>query len=411
MKHYYLIPLLAFLISCASEDIDDTRATQGTSEDVITIIGGHPDASLTAHSRAVEEPALYGVAKADKMQIWVYSKQQYAWGDITDLAYKETLPEMDVVNTKQADNGSVNRWVKRDYSFTAYGATGTHFAMPALAYSNADKALFSFDTGSNYTQPTLSLSGTTAPEIFFGRTRFTFNPVPTLITVYDDKWESDGWTYYYKTGLANSNYTQPMSGKLYRIVSQVNVNITEIPTGIIDHMDILMTNVPNKLYLYGNHGKWYPVRATTSSSDCIAGETLMATESTFTDDEAHFSWFLLPSEVGSGLKLRVHYVTGAVKDDLGNDVLYHDFDIRPGKSALMTGNDAECYFNGVQTAALKSGTDVYVYNSSNYNFYSYANVRVNITGKYDNFAAEKQDVIITLEVEPSYERQHTITIN
>ncbi len=412
MRRFYLIPLFIFLVACSSEEIDDVRPAQGTAEDAITIVGGRPDASLTAHnSRAVEEPSLYGVAKADKMQIWVYSKQQYAWGNISDLTYKETLPEMDVVNTKQADNGSVDRWVKRDYSFTAYGATGTHFAMPALAYSDADKTLFSASPGSNYTQPTLTLTGTTTPELFFGRTRFTFNPVPTLITVYDEKWESDGWTYYYKTGLANANYTQPMFGKLYRIVSQVNVSIADVPTDIVERFEVFAADVPTKLYLYGNHGKWYPVRATTSSADCAAGATLMAAASTFAEGEAHMSWFMLPSEVGCTMTLRIHYVAGAVKDDSGNDVAYRDFPLRPGKSALMTGDDAECYYNGVQTATLKNGTDVYVYNSSNNRFYSYANVRVNITGKYENFAAETQDVSVTLEVEPSYEREHTITIN
>ncbi len=408
----HIICLGMLVASCSTEDVADEGVSRATTEDVVTIVGGRPDAALTAvQSRAVSEPSLYGVAKADKMLIWVYTKNQYAWGNVEDLAYKETLPEMDVVNTQQQANGSIDRWVKRDYTFTANGATGTHFAMPALAYSEADKSLFALNTGSNYTAATLSLTTTQAPEMYFGRTRFTFNPVPTLITVYDEKWESDGWTYYYKTGLANANYTQPMSGKLYRIVSQVNVSIADVPTDIVERFEIFATDVPTKLYLYGNHGKWYPVRATTSSADCAAGATLMAAASTFAEGEAHMSWFMLPSEVGCTMTLRIHYVAGAVKDDSGNDVAYRDFPLRPGKSALMTGDDAECYYNGVQTATLKNGTDVYVYNSSNNRFYSYANVRVNITGKYENFAAETQDVSVTLEVEPSYEREHTITIN
>ena len=98
-----------------------------------------------------------------------------------------------------------------------------------------------------------------------------------------------------------------------------------------------------------------------------------------------------------------------MKDAYNNDILYHDFVIHPSKSAFLTGDDADVY--SVQTASLQNGSDLYVYNTTENKFYSYANVRVNISGKYENIAAEKQDISVTLELEPSYERSHTITIN
>ena len=51
-----------------------------------------------------------------------------------------------------------------------------------------------------------------------------------------------------------------------------NISIADVPTDIVERFEVFAADVPTKLYLYGNHGKWYPVRATTSSADCAAGE-------------------------------------------------------------------------------------------------------------------------------------------
>lgn len=427
MKRFvpYIIGLL--LASCTADEVQDDLPTV-PANDVITIVGGRPDGSLTAKSRAVTPPALQGICQADKMQIWVYYNSKYAWGDPSDLTLKETLPEMDVVNTRQTDNGSVDRWVKQSYGYSSAAATGNHFAMPALAYTNSDKTKFSVSTSGNYTTMSLSLSAAAisaspmlTPELFFGRTKFTHALNPSSSYFDNGKWLDEGRNYYYQYGFTSRTYTNaPISGHLYRIVSQINVNITELPKGIVDHMELYMTNVPQTIGLYGTHGnvygtddigRFYPVTATTTTANCVnsGANTLVATTNTFTNDEAHLSAFFLPSEVGGTLTLRVHYVAGAMKDADDNDILYHDFVIHPSKSAFLTAGDADVY--SVQTASLRNGSDLYVYNTTENKFYSYANVRVNISGKYENVAAEKQDISITLELEPSYERNHTITIN
>lgn len=433
MKRFvpYLLGLL--LVSCTADEVQD-ELPEVPANDVITIVGGRPDGSLTAKSRAVTPPALQGVCQADKMQIWVYthSGNDYNWKTPSDLTLNETLPAMDIVNTTQTDNNSVDRWAKRDYTYAfrrAFGAVnGNHFAIPALAYTNADASMFTVNTGANYTAISLSLTGTSqpTPELFFGRLRFLATE-SNLKGYWDNSegqanWNQYGYFYYRNTtALSGSdNFTNPLSGHLYRIVSQINVNITEMPKNTVDHMELYMTNVPKTIGLYGTHGnvygtdgigRFYPITATTTTANCVnsGANTLVATTNTFADDEAHLSAFFLPSEVGGTLTLRVHYVAGAMKDADDNDIPYHDFVIHPSKSAFLTGDNADVY--SVQTVSLRSGSDLYVYNATENKFYSYANVRVNISGKYENIAAEKQDISVTLELEPSYERNHTITIN
>ena len=420
---YGLLLSLVLLLTACSSDVDNTPLQDvQTGDDVIVISGGRP--SLGAATRTVTPPALPGICQADRMKIWVYYKDKYAWGDPSDLTYKENM-ELTVSNTNRAPNGSVDRWAKQKYTYTSDAATGNHFAMPALAYTSTDAAKFEVSTGSNYTLMSLQLTAAAlaaspmvTPELFFGRTKFT-HPVNPSGSYFDNgKWLDEGRNYYYQYGLSSRTYTDvPISGHLYRIVSQINVNMTDVPTEVVDHLELYMTNVPKQLGLYGTHGnvygsddigRFYPVTAVTTISGCIDSNTLVATTNDFTGDEAHMSLFLLPSEVGGELTLRVHYKPGAVKDNMGNDVLQRDYVIQPGKSALMTGDDADVY--SVSDASLRSGSDLYVYNSTNHKFYSYANVRVNINGKYENVAAEEQDVDINLEVEPGYEREHSITI-
>ncbi len=413
----YIFATCLLLAGCTSEDdFEGGASIDETTEAVITINGGRPGGSVGA-TRSVNQPALPGICRADKMQIWVYFNAKYAWGDINELTYKETIVK-DITNTNQADNGSVDRWVKHGYSYTSSAATGNHFAMPALAYTSADESLFSVSYTGRYIDLSLTLTGTQTPELFFGRTKFTHAVNPGGSYFDNEKWLDEGRNYYYQYGITSRSYSNaPMSGHLYRIVSQINVGITEVPTELVDHLELYMTNVPNRLTLYGTHGniygsddigRFYPVTAVTSTTNCIDGNTLVATTNDFTGDEAHMSAFFLPSEVGGELMLRVYYKPDAVKDALGNDVLQRDYPIHPGKSAFLTGDDADVYN---VSSALQNGSDLYVYNATSHKFFSYANVRVNIAGKYENVATEDQDVTVTLEVEPGYEREHTITIN
>ena len=61
---------------------------------------------------------------------------------------------------------------------------------------------------------------------------------------------------------------------------------------------------------------------------------------------------------------------------------------------------------------LKSGSDLYVYNGNGgeYCFYSYANVRINMSGRYDNIAVDTGESNIEIEVNPNFEDLHEFEI-
>lgn len=422
-------------VACSSETIEaelspDIELPSPIDHRLITISGGRPSGGLKA-TRSVNEPTLPGICQADKLKAWVYTHPStpYSWASPTALTSVAPIDAIDVVNTDQ-NSGSIDRWTAYDYTCgfrRAFGVVnGNHFAIPAIAYSEADATLFTVTPGANYTLMSLTLTSTQqpTPELFFGRLRFMTTNA-NLTGYWSDadgitNWNSYGYFYYRNTvaGSGTDSFTNPLSGHLYRIVSQINVNITEMPVELVDHLELYMTNVPKSIGLYGNHGniygnngvgRLYPVTAAQTTTHCIDGTTLVSTTNDFTNEEAHLSAFFLPSEVGGELTLRVYYKPYAMKDALGNDIVSRDYPIRPGSSALLTGDNADMY--AVQRSELQSGSDLYVYNATANKFYSYANVRVNISGKYENIAAEDQDISIDLEVEPAYERDHQITVH
>lgn len=81
------------------------------------------------------------------------------------------------------------------------------------------------------------------------------------------------------------------------------------------------------------------------------------------------------------------------------------YDLRPARSYYLTGADAKAYKVG---GDLTGDNGLYVYDGrkDKYCFYSYANVRVNLTGPFANFAASDSNPEITIEVEPNFEKEH-----
>ena len=59
-----------------------------------------------------------------------------------------------------------------------------------------------------------------------------------------------------------------------------------------------------------------------------------------------------------------------------------------------------------------SPDDLYIYDSRNGKlcFYSYSNVRVNMSGKLEDIAGESSTSDITIEVEPGFEKVHDIPL-
>lgn len=404
-----LLAVLPAVALCGCEDGPlpgaDAGAEQQVGESRIEIAGGSPTAGVLT-SRAVSEPSRPGYCKADMLKIWTYRgvKILTVTPKTDDMSFSSETGELAVTHFSGEDY--CNKWTSYLFDCKADGSHNTGFAMPALAYTETDKGVFRIDPGAKYSDLKLTLAGNETPELYFGRLHFEAYDNDKVNQV---KEADNGIFYIYNAAVKDQSYNNcPVTGKLYRIVSQLNVNISKVNRDVLEKMEMYLSNVPTELPLYGNHGTFYPVA--TASAHSATGDILVATADDFSNGKASLSTFLLPSAEGRSLKIRLHYKDGAVSDKEGKPVKYKDFDIRPSKSFFLTGNDAEVYWSNA-AGNLRHGSDLYVYNGNDYMFYSYANVRVNISGDFDRVFAETAVTDVRIEVCPSFERVHEFPIN
>jgi len=389
------------LCGCDSTEPDTSGVTVPDGEARIEIAGGTPGV-LSLKSRGVSEPSRPGYCNADMLRIWTYRGVRITTvtPTVNDMSYVSESVEIPV--SHYSGENFCNKWTSHECDITAEGARNTGYAMPSLAYSAADKAMFTVTPGDRYTDLTLKLTGTMTPELYFGR---------VSAEAYNDKKENqvrndapDGIFYVHNLGLTHTYNDSPLTGKLYRIVSQLNVKITKVNGHGVKKMEMYLSNVPTELTLFGQHGVYYPVSASTGHT--TSGDIAVSTAEDFSDGTATLSTFLLPSATGRSVKIRVYYASG----DNDTSLTYKDYEIRPPKSFFLTGDDAEVYLAGA-AAHLRHETGLYVYNGTDNVFYSYANVRVNISGDFDKVFAETTVTDVNIEVCPSFDNEHRFEIN
>lgn len=413
----------AFLTGCAADAPDEiagsTPADIAAGDSRIEIFAGTP-ASIGGTTRAVEEPSRPGVCDADRCKLWFYrgtkgtsllASQSFGAGDVTPIYSQIVRAE------RFGDLYAQNKLASYLYDFEAVRGVGftryyTAMAVPALGYTEKDGEKFVTDTisyGNKLNQLTLSLTGSDTPELYFGRLTF---PVYEDTEKKDDSMKaSDDGVFYYQAGPGgNQKFPEcPVNGRLYRIVSQMNITLTDVPEGEIEKLELYVSDFPDRMTLFGNHGAFYHVATASHHSGSENEYVSVATCDHFHKGEARLSTFLLPSDLGYRMKIRVYYPEGKVFDSEGNPVRYKDCDIRPAKSVVMQGNDAEVYFDGA-AEHLKQGRNLFVYNDSEQRFYSYSNVRINLSGDFDNVLREVTPVDIRVEVCPAFQNDHYFDI-
>ena len=406
----------ALLTGCASEMPDDIEGGIGEGnpgDSCIEIFAGQPSAS----TRTINEPGRPGVCDADKVRLWFFEGVQHPSTNRPSFSASNlTLAEgpVEIKADRYGDFYAQNKLASRLHDFTAKTGSNailyhyTTCAVPALAYTETDASKFTTKADGNYTQLNLSLTSTETPELYFGRLSF-----PANNSKGDDQMDykhDDGMFSCYQYGYSDQSYPDcPVNGKLYRIVSQMNVVMKDVPEGSVEKMELLVSEFPTEMTLFGNHGAFYHV--STASNHIGSEDTYIsvATCDHFHNGEARLSTFLLPSDKGYKMRVRVWY-KDAIYDENGNEVKYKDCDVRPSVSSLLTGDDAEVYFSGAADH-LKAGNALYVYNDYNQLFYSYSNVRVNINGDYDNVLREMTSVNINVEVCPTFQKDHYFEID
>lgn len=236
-----------------------------------------------------------------------------------------------------------------------------------------------------------------------------------------------------------------VEGTAFRVVSQLNIKITNVPTNV-GGVEVLATNVPVWMGLSGEHGgtvfatrpaytgselpairqyqggySCYPVTAASLSGLVKAGPVRICSinmENHYQEATVTCSSFLLPSELGMQLTLRVWFKPESLDDD---DPPYHDKAIRPLHSALLTGSNANYNVSNAaiettvpaSSGAPQHGTRanpgdhaLYVYDAGTFNFYSFANIRTTITVDYETVIRDDGESAGTIEVEPGFVQRH-----
>ncbi len=383
----------------------------------IYVSGGRDKVTMTSGKRYLDPgnttdgPQLEGVCRADMLNVYVYEHDGGTSSPGAD--------ECSLGGTLEAIPLSVmgfDRFAEASYSTKKDGKVHKWHMASALAYSEANQAAFTVTAGTKRTEPFLSLAGTSpTPELYYGTLGGEGDYIENVRNGNDD-------IIHFTTSLGIWDETTiSFKGRIFRIVSQINLKVTDVEKALVEKMELLTDYYPKQIMLYGSHGKNYPVTACTDEALTSGAEDVLLDTQAFAADDTlgtatvNLSSFLLPSEVGMHLKLRIVYrqeMIGSVDEATGEVTHYKEktFDLQPAVSYYLTRNDAAAY--GGASANVKKGNDLYVYDgrSGKYCFYSYANVRVNLTGPFGHFAASTSTPDIVIEVEPDFEGVHDYEI-
>lgn len=409
---------MCVFVACTADELPAPEDGTGGLPSVpggtgIYVSGGRDDVSLSTGKRYVDPndaasgPQIEGVCLADRVDVFIYSKVSgytTSYPSYNEYGWEQTLEApLSVVRNDRYAPVSFTSQKDRDYKY--------HLAT-ALAYTGNEKGLFQVSTtGTNRTNSLLALQQNVTPELYFGVVRGVGND----LDVGDD--EDVFWWYAYHgvTGDKNNFRTISLKGRIFRIVSQINVEVTDVEKALVESMELRTDNYPQQITLYGSHGTNYPVAACTDA-DHTSGATPVALDNvsfaegdTLGTTTVRLSSFFLPSEVGMHLQLHIKYRKQQL-DSEGHYYTEKTYDLRPARSYYLSGADAAVYQVG---DGLKNGSDLYVYDSrdQHYCFYSYANVRVNLSGPFANFAVNTDEADITIEVEPNFEKEHHYEID
>ena len=410
-----MLPAVAVLAGCGEDE--PSVLPQGGGDDNrlggIVVCGGSGDIAAgtryVAPGDGASGPQIDGTCYADRLEVYPFFKTSsytFSWPAdneyeykadkaSTPYAYVPTPIELGIMGRNAYADAQVEIAKDRDYIY---------LFNTALAYTDADKSKFSAQIGNRTSSTIILNSPYSTPEMYYGILRLidgSWSPSGT-----GNRWSSnddnnDEYMWYH---ISKDSGSAALEGRIFRIVSQVNLTVTEIPDGIVEKIGLYTDNYPTEITLNGTHGANYPVHAVTDTEKTTKDKMVLLDEVDIVAGQgsATLSSFLLPSEVGMHFKLKVTYTAVA-----GKEAEYYD--LRPQTSRYLTGTDAAAYSVG---DGLKHGSDLIVYdgNAGKFCFYSYSNVRVNMSGAFNNIAAETGEANITIEVDPNFEDLHEFEI-
>lgn len=425
-----IITALLMTASCTQDDMATDGGAGLLAPDETSGIFISDTGTGTSATRAFVEPndettgpQVEGICRADKMDVYVFKVGQgliAGYPEIQNLSYKTMLlpDEVKVFGNDRYAECTAEIEYERGEGLLNY----TYVLSSALAYTDADKSLFNVNLeGFNRTNVPLTLQKDNngkykTPELFYGIVKGKGD-----ISSDEDKFPNG---FYWE---GEKNKTVTFYGRIFRIVSQLNLHITDISSEAIKKIELYGDNYPTEIKLYGTHGAFYPVTAANATAgDAQAGDNTDLAQSDNYDvlldskeiaggtEEITLSTFLLPSEKGMHLKMRVYFYNDTDQgNDDGTNPEYKDYDIRPDKSYLLDdGATTYTVADDLHYESKATSPDLYIYDSRSGKlcFYSYSNVRVNMSGKLEDIVGETSTSDITIEVEPGFEKVHEIPL-
>lgn len=424
-----IITALLMTASCTQDDMATDGGAGLLAPDETSGIFISDTGTGTSATRAFVEPndettgpKVEGICRADKMDVYVFKVGQgypINFPKEEELSYKNTLQLEEVKVFGNDRYAECTAEITDEYESVIVNYT--YVLSSALAYSEADKSLFNVNLeGFNRTNVPLTLQNDNGkyktPELFYGIVKGKGNDIK-----FNENKFPNG--FYWSD---NKNKTVTFYGRIFRIVSQLNLHITDISSEAIEKIELYGDNYPTEIILYGTHGTFYPVTAANATTgEAPAGDnTNLALPDNYVlldskdiaggTEEITLSTFLLPSENGMHLKMRVYFHNDTDQgNDGGTNPEYKDYDIRPDRSYLLDDGAATyTVADDLHYESEASSPDLYIYDSRNGKlcFYSYSNVRVNMSGKLEDIAGESSTSNIEIEVEPGFEKVHNIPL-
>lgn len=415
-KYNILIAVMGLLVaSCSQEEglIEKPTDTGAYNDAYIRVMSGQVGYSTRG---LTDEPEVNGQCNADRLIVYQYRRNHT--GAVGATSADPSKMEFDKMYETEVEHFSdqVNhpyfqsdKWARQMATLRMSGSNVTSFAFPSLAYTDTDKDNFEVSYTGNLDKMSLKLIGSYTPEVYFGRVDadgLTKEKATGALKDYDEK---SG--IYREYIAATENWDKYLTGKLYRIVSQINIKISNVNPDIVERMTMELSNIPTEIGLYADHrtslgskgtdqGYHYPIVAAKSTQQTTEPVVVSETND-FRKGEAKLSTFLLPSDEGRSLKIHVYFKEDMHDgfDEEGNPIIYREksYEVRPPKSYYIPADIAQAYF---------FSEPLCVYNVTDNLFYSFSNVRININGDFDNFFPDRIDVDMNIEVCSRYDNEH-----
>lgn len=408
------------LAACAAENAPEFEVPEASDAAKIVVFGGSTAPGST-RADEFQEPTQLGVCKADHIKILTFkgtttSGNSIAAGDLKILG----IPEEDTKLINQLSYR--DRWTTHSMTLSLRGSLDNWFVFPSIAYNTNDKNNFTLNLVTNstkYNDLKLSIPSSVnsnsvisqiqTPELYFGR-----------LTPYGDNFKSKKaheseemvYKYSYKGVTLTEDVNVQLEGRLYRIVSQLNVKISNVYPAV-EKLEMYLSNVPTEIGLYAQHrtavdqtgvdeGYWYPVVAAKGDAQ-HKSETgdgiLVCSVSDFKDGEAVLSTFLLPSDLGRTVKVKAYIKNEG--DVEGGKIIERCRLLRASKDYNLDEETSKVYY---------SSTELPIYKAASSEFMSYSNVRVNVTGNFSDIFSEESESNVVIEICPNYDGYHEINI-